>query len=335
VATISGSTVTIVGAGTSTITASQAGNGTFDAAIPVQQALTVNKAGQTITFNALAGKNVNDIPFDLTATTSSSLQVSYVSSNTSVATISGSTVTIVGAGTTTITASQAGNANYNAATSVDRDLVVTKLNQAITFGALTPKNVTSPSFSLTATASSGLAVSFVSSNTSVATILGSQVTIVGGGTTTITASQAGNNIYNAATSVDQDLVVTKSSQNWIGALPTSAPFGTDVILSLQLSSGLQYTLTSSNTSVATVIFINGNWVLKPTGTGTTTLTASHPGNAAFEAAPTLTEELEVPKAAQAITFTEVSSQSAGGYIVLTATASSGLPVTFDDRTMVT
>jgi hypothetical protein len=44
VATISGTTVTIVGAGTVTITASQGGDMNYDAAAPVSQALTVNAA---------------------------------------------------------------------------------------------------------------------------------------------------------------------------------------------------------------------------------------------------------------------------------------------------
>jgi hypothetical protein len=87
--------------------------------------VSVNKANQTITFGALADKTTDDTPFALTATASSGLTVSYSSSNTAVATVAGSTVTIVGAGQTTITASQAGDANYNAATSVDQTLTVT------------------------------------------------------------------------------------------------------------------------------------------------------------------------------------------------------------------
>ena len=130
-----------------------------------------------------------------------------ISSNAAVATVSGSTVTIVGAGTTTITASQAGNSNYNAAPNVNQTLTVSKTNQTITFGALTSKKVGDPAFNLTATASSGLTVTYTSSNTAVATVSGITVTIVGQGTTSITASQAGNANYNAASNVSQDLEV--------------------------------------------------------------------------------------------------------------------------------
>ncbi len=60
-------------------------------------------------------------------------------------------------------------------------------------------------------ASSGLTVSFTSSDESVATISGTTVTIVGPGITTITATQTGNGNYNAATSVNQTLTVTRAT----------------------------------------------------------------------------------------------------------------------------
>ena len=87
--------------------------------------VTVNKSNQIITFGALADKTTADAPFALTGTANSGLAISYSSSNTAVATIAGSTVTIVGAGQTTITASQPGDDNFNAATSVDQTLTVT------------------------------------------------------------------------------------------------------------------------------------------------------------------------------------------------------------------
>lgn len=86
-------------------------------------AFTVKDA-QTITFGALAAVTYGDAPFALTATASSGLTVTFASSNPAVATVDGNTVTIVGAGSTTITASQAGDATYAAATPVGRTLTV-------------------------------------------------------------------------------------------------------------------------------------------------------------------------------------------------------------------
>jgi hypothetical protein len=95
----------------------------------VQPALTgtITKADQTITFGSVPAKNTGDAPFQLSGSASSGLPVAYTSSNPAVASVSGTTVTVLSAGTTTITAAQAGDGNYNAATSVGQLLVVTDL----------------------------------------------------------------------------------------------------------------------------------------------------------------------------------------------------------------
>jgi hypothetical protein len=207
---INNNIVTILKVGTAQISANQYGDINYKEASSIRRSLLINKINQTITFSALASKNCLDPAFALTATSNSGLTVSYASSNTSVATVAGSTVTIITGGTTTITASQNGNENYSAATSVNQLLTVNKINQTITFAAIPTKNQSDGPFALTATSSSGLTVSYASSNTSVATVAGSTVTIVGAGTSTITASQAGDSCYNAATSVNQTLTVNSS-----------------------------------------------------------------------------------------------------------------------------
>ena len=88
--------------------------------------IIVDKGNQTIVFGALPAKNALDTSFPITAIGGASgNNVTFSSSNASVATISGNIVTITGDGTTNITASQAGNANYNDATSVVQTLTVT------------------------------------------------------------------------------------------------------------------------------------------------------------------------------------------------------------------
>lgn len=79
---------------------------------------TPAKYNQTITFVAPASVPHTNPPITLTGTSSSGLPLTYVSGNNAVFTISGNVLTPVGAGTTTITASQAGNSFYNSATPV-------------------------------------------------------------------------------------------------------------------------------------------------------------------------------------------------------------------------
>ncbi len=97
-----------------------AGTSTFGNKISV----TTEKAAQTISFDALDAVTYGDSDFDLTATASSGLAVSYISSDESIASISGSTVTIKGTGTVSVTASQEGDNQYLVATPVSQDLVV-------------------------------------------------------------------------------------------------------------------------------------------------------------------------------------------------------------------
>jgi len=80
---------------------------------------------QTITFNALTPVTYGVSPITLNATTTSPLQVTYtLSPPTGIATLSGNVLTIVGAGTLTITASQAGDASYLPASDVIQNLLV-------------------------------------------------------------------------------------------------------------------------------------------------------------------------------------------------------------------
>ncbi|MGB8297529.1 MAG: DNRLRE domain-containing protein [Polyangia bacterium] len=104
-------------------------------------------------------------------------------------------------------------------------LVVSQGSQQITFGPLAPVVVGAPVFDLSAVASSGLTVTFDSSDHSVATVSGTTVTVVGPGTTTITASQLGDSNYLAAAQVKRDLVVNAAPMVAVPAAPTWALLG--------------------------------------------------------------------------------------------------------------
>ena len=100
--------------------------------------LVIGKADEAITFNALPNKTYGDADFALSATsTNTGLPVTYISSNTAVATIVSGSIHIVGAGSTTITASQAGDANHNAATDIPQTLTITPAAITVTADAQT------------------------------------------------------------------------------------------------------------------------------------------------------------------------------------------------------
>ncbi|MBT1697598.1 6-bladed beta-propeller [Fulvivirgaceae bacterium PWU4] len=206
---VEGNKISLTGkAGTVTVKASQAGDQNHKAAADVIRTFAVNeKLSQVITFATFAQRTFDQGNVVLNASASSNLGVSFTSSDNTVATIDGNVVVVKKPGTVVITASQEGNDIYNAAPQVNRTLVIAKGVQQIVFDALMEKTLGEESFRLDAKTSSGLPVSYTSSNTAVATINGDVVTIVGEGEAIITAAQTGNDVYASAEAVNQKLVV--------------------------------------------------------------------------------------------------------------------------------
>src|SRR5256886_9837511 len=171
-------------------------------------ALTNLKGDQFITLDAIPNQTFGNPDFNVFAAASSGLIVNLAASGN--CTVSGSTIHLSGAGSCTITAAQAGNENYNAAPNVSRTFTIAKANQTITFGALANKTFGDADFNVSATASSGLAVTFTATGN--CTIAGNTVHLTGAGTCTITAAQPGNANFNAAANVPQSLNIAKANQ---------------------------------------------------------------------------------------------------------------------------
>lgn len=115
------------------------------------------------------------------------------------------TISEVGPGTVNVTVTA--DDGFGGEISDVFEVVVNKIDQTISFNALTTVSEDVGTVALSASASSGLAVTFESSNTSIASVSGSTLTIVGAGQVDITASQAGNDEYSAASPVSQSLTV--------------------------------------------------------------------------------------------------------------------------------
>jgi len=324
-ATVSGSTLTITGAGSVTVTASQAGNATYAAAAPVPQTLTVNKASLTVTANNASMVSGQPVPsFTYTITGFVNGDTSAVVSGTATETTTATSASPVGNYAITFSTESLVAANYTF-TYVNGTLAISSgTAQTIAFNPLSPVTYGVAPITLTATASSGLPVSYAV--TGPATLSGSTLTITGAGSVTVTASQAGNATYAAATPVPQTLTVNKASLT-VTANNASMVYGQPV-------PSFTYTITG---------FVNGDTsaVVSGTATETTTATSASPvGNYAITfsteslAAANYTftyvnGTLAISAATQTITFNALSPVTYGvAPITLTATASSGLPVSY-------
>jgi hypothetical protein len=207
-ATISANnTLTLTGVGTVVLTANQGGDANVNAATEVTTNFTVGKGNQTLAFSEIPARKFGDAPLQLSATASSKLAPVYSSSNTSVATVSGNKISIIGVGSAVITAAQAGNSKWNATPPVKRNLIVSKGNQQITFTKPADRTfVKNAKFVLAATVNSGLPVTFASSNPNILSISGNAATVLAKGKVTITASQKGNGKYNKAASIVREII---------------------------------------------------------------------------------------------------------------------------------
>jgi len=220
-------TFNVVGTGTCNVTASQSGNTNY---APLSSTLTstVNPASQSISLNAGLSTTITfgTAPFNVTATASSSLAVTLTSTTPAVCTTTNqianqSTVNIVGVGTCTINATQAGTANYAAAPTKPMTGTVVQGSQTITFAQPADVPFGTASFNLPATSTSGLIVTLTSGSPTVCSASGTTVSLIGVGICSVTGSQSGNFGYLAAANVARTFNVTDVAT--VAAIDSIAP----------------------------------------------------------------------------------------------------------------
>ena len=341
---VSGSTVSFIGAGTCTIDANQSGNGEWEPAKQVVQSFAVAKGVQAVKFTstppakAIVGVSEYTVtaqggfsgePVELTIAAASSSVCSIAG------TASGSKVSFTGAGTCTIDANQAGNANYEPAPLV-RQSMIAKRTQTISVEH--PKSeIVGTSYKAEAKSTSQLPVTVTSATEKVCTVGSeSMVTLVSAGTCELRFSQAGNAEYEPTLFVQvfQAVKGTASQTITITSLPPEPTLvgfnykveakggasGNPVTFSIDLSSTSICTIASS-----TVTFVAG---------GTCTIDANQAGNEIYAPAPTAQQQVVVTKNPQAIEFTSSSPAPAlvGHTYSVSATATSGLAVSFFSAT---
>ena len=293
VATISSAgSITLKGSGSTTITASSEATSTYTAS-SASYNLTVNKGTASLAWSAesctatIGGENT--FP---TLSNPDSLAVSFSSSNEAVATVaSDGSVSLVSAGTTVIMASAAATDSFEACSAFYTLEVVNPESSKKSAGLSWSES------SYTATMASennfptlsnpnGLAISYSSSNASVASVSSDgNVTLAGEGTVSITASSAETDDYNAG-SASYTLKVVKcpvtlswSADSFTAMLEDSNSFPT---LSVSPSdAGISVTYSSSNASVAT---ISSAGAVSLVAAGSTTISATFAGDNTYKAA---------------------------------------------------
>ncbi len=200
--------------GTCQSTFNHSGGSGYAAAATKVVAFEVLKVDDTINFPTLGDRPYSAIAFDPAVSTVSGRTVTLTvdSGSTSVCSITSGAVQMLGAGTCMITASMAGDTDWNTAVDVTRSFSVTTASQTITF--VSPGEQENGSqVTLNATASSGLAVTYNSQTSGVCSTNGAVVSFVAGGNCTVVASQSGDSRFNAAENVSRTFYVWPSSRH--------------------------------------------------------------------------------------------------------------------------
>ncbi len=302
---LTGSNVAFINPGACDIVASQNGNATYAAApgigqvvnIITPQSFTLSLASPAVTIPS-GGVGATDMigvtpangfnsSVTLSATLPSGFSDAFLPGNST--TTSAEFVIVAGSSVTPgAYAIPIGGVSGSLNASVNLNVTVTG-TQTITFGAIQAQT-TGTALALGASASSGLAVSYTASPSTVCTVSGGTATFVGAGSCTIAASQPGNTYYAAATSVSQTFTVSGAAPQTItfAAIPTQT-VGTQLVLGATASSGLAVSYTASPSTVCTVSGGTATFV----GAGSCTITASQPGNGAYAAATAVSQTFTV------------------------------------------
>jgi len=175
--------------------------------------------------------------------------------------------------------------------------------QNINFAAPPNKILGDIPFSISATASSGLPVTFASTTPTICTVNGNTVTVQLVGICTLVASQAGDDTYRAALDVSQSFTISSSEREnqIIEAAPILGPVVSvaPVTLNASTTSGLPVSFSSTTPTICTV---NSNTVT-PVKTGVCSLLASQAGNTVYNPAPIVTLTFQIVLEAQPAIYT--------------------------------
>jgi len=308
VISVSGNSATVVGAGTSVITATFTPTDTnnYISGGTTTMVVTVGKATPTFTWSGIT-KTYGDGNFSLTAPTPSTPGTfTYTSGTTSVITISGSTATVAGAGTSLITATftPTNTANHNSGGTTTMTVTVGKATPTFTWTDVT-KTYGDANFSLIApTPSTPGTFTYSSSTPSVLSLSGSTATVAGAGTSTVTATFTPTATANYVSGSTTSMVATvqQRTQTTLTISSTNATFGSTLTLTTSGGDGsgsVSYLVDSGPCSVL-------GSTLTPTGAGTCRVTATKAANGNYLAASSISTSITVAKQSPTFSWSGVS-----------------------------
>ncbi|MEQ9440482.1 MAG: T9SS type A sorting domain-containing protein, partial [Cyclobacteriaceae bacterium] len=320
--------VFIEGAGQVVLEASQLGNDNYQAAKPVTIRFNVLKATQEIIFAEITDKRYGDQDFPLTVYSSVDLPIDLQALTDNIS-ITDNQVSIVGAGEASIQATQSGNSDYTAATSITRSFFIEKAEQFIAMDSLGDQNILDKSFTFWVQASSELPVTIEATfGSEHVSIQDSTITFLSEGEVTIMVSQPGNENYQPAIPLSQTFNIYNPTKQEQSILVSS-----EVPEKPERETYYRYEVTTTSGLPPKVEVTGpGEWQNNQiifTAIGEVIVKIFQEGNDVYNAAPVFEQQFNISKKEQTIevtAFSEIEVHDANNPYLLEANASSGLPV---------
>jgi hypothetical protein len=295
-ATIVGNTVTLTGAGTVVLNASQVVNGNYTAATATTK-FTVGDEVPTLTLPSPGTKIYGQQqPFAVTATSNSPGAITY-SVVSGPATITGNTIALTGMGTVVLNVSQAASGNYTATTAT-ASFTVDEV-PTLSFTPIATQTYGNGPILVTATSNSPGAITYSVSGP--ATIAGNTVTLTGVGTVNLSASQVASGNYTATTATASFTVNPETPT--LSFTPIAAQTYSTTPFAVQAISNSPGAITYSWVSGPATV--SGNMVTM-TGAAEVELQANQAASGGFGAG-TATTTFNITAAAPVITVQPVSA----------------------------
>ena len=308
-----GATISVTGTGTVLLQANQLAQANYTAAV-AQLTFNVTDAA-SLAFNPIATQTYGAAPFAVSATSPSSAAIRY-SVVSGPATISGSTLTITGAGTVVLQAAQASK-------SVQTSFVVNAASPALTFSSVSNQTYGNGPVTLSATSTSPATITY-SVVSGPATVAGNKLTLTGSGTVVVQASQGAKGNYTSASAQVSFSVSGQQTPTLTLSPIANQTFGSAAVrLSAASNSpgAISYSVISGPATIA------GN-VVTPTAAGSVVVGASQVASGNYTAASTQVS-FSVSGLTPTLTFSPVANQTYGrGSVMVSATSNSPAPITY-------
>ena len=259
VCTVTGANLVFVGGGKCIVAADQAGSADYNAAPQATQEIPVDKLEQTIQFTSTPPSPAYALQtYDVTATGGGSNNpVTFSSQSPNVCTVAASTVTFKIGGQCVVAADQQGNSAYLAASQKTQSFSVIKISQKVNQSNLPGTAVVGSSMTPVAASTSGLVpVVLTAQPSAVCVMIGAQLKFVGVGVCTVSATQAGDAVYNPSPTANFTVNVVYGFEGFASPVKNdgvlnSAKAGQSIPLAWRLVDGAGTPVTNLTTATIT------------------------------------------------------------------------------------